>query len=53
MTTELNNLESIRKWLRNICSDFDVIGFATKRGKTLPLNLESGTLGNVIESFGL
>lgn len=53
MAKALTNVEAIKQWVRDIYSDFrfDVTGFATKSGKIIPLNLEPGTLGNVIEGI--
>jgi Restriction endonuclease EcoRV len=41
----------VRTLLKDIYASFkfDIVGFATSTGKVLPLNLEPGTLGNVIE----
>lgn len=51
MPKKLKNLEDIKKWIRAIYADFefDITGFSTRQGKIIPLNLEPGTLGNVIE----
>lgn len=48
---KITDLEEIKQWVRNIYADFefDIVGFATKQGKVIPLNLEPGTLGNIIE----
>ncbi|MDE2145001.1 MAG: restriction endonuclease [Patescibacteria group bacterium] len=53
MSKPLTDLHDIKKWIADIYSDFkfDVIGFATSKGKVIPLNLEPGTLGNVIEGL--
>lgn len=53
MAKELTDLEDIKQWVRDMYADFsfDVTGFATKSGKIIPLNLEPGTLGNVIEGI--
>jgi len=50
-SSPLRNLDVIKTWVKDIYADFafDIIGFATKSGKAIPLNLEPGTLGNVIE----
>jgi hypothetical protein len=47
----LLKLDDIKDWVRKMYADFsfEVIGFATKSGKIIPLNLEPGTLGNVME----
>ena len=47
----LTNLNDIKDWIKDVYADFefDIVGFATKQGKVIPLNLEPGTLGNVIE----
>ncbi|MBI2439381.1 MAG: restriction endonuclease [Candidatus Moranbacteria bacterium] len=51
MSKSLTTAEDVKEWLKSIYADFnfDIIGFATKQGKVIPLNLEPGTLGNVIE----
>lgn len=53
MPKVLAGIEDVKQWVRNIFSDFtfDVLGFATRSGKIIPLNLEPGTLGNVIEGI--
>jgi hypothetical protein len=49
--TTLSSLNDVKDWIRKIYADFefDIVGFATRQGKIIPLNLEPGTLGNVIE----
>lgn len=51
MNKSLANIDQIKSFVKDLVADFkfDIIGFATKQGKILPLNLEPGTLGNIIE----
>lgn len=44
-------IEQVKDWVKTQYTDFvfDVIGFATSSGTIIPLNLEPGTLGNIIE----
>lgn len=46
-----SNVDLIKNWVKGIYADFvfDIMGFATSRGTVIPLNLEPGTLGNIIE----
>ncbi|TSD00612.1 MAG: type II restriction endonuclease [Candidatus Peregrinibacteria bacterium Greene1014_49] len=49
----LVDIEQVKKWIEKIYSDFlfDIVGIATSKGEILPLNLEPGTLGNIIEGL--
>lgn len=51
MKEVLDNITDIKSWISNILADFnfDIVGFATSKGNIIPLNLEPGTLGNIIE----
>lgn len=51
MSKPLLQVDEVKQWVREIYADFafEIIGFATKSGKVIPLNLEPGTLGNIIE----
>src|SRR5580693_9155558 len=44
-------VDEMKAWVREMYSDFvfDIVGFATSTGKIIPLDLEPGTLGNIIE----
>ena len=48
---KLSDIREIKQFIKSLISDFkfEIVGFATAQGKVLPLNLEPGTLGNIIE----
>ncbi len=50
-STKKATVAEMKAWVREMYSDFvfDIVGFATSTGKIIPLDLEPGTLGNIIE----
>ncbi len=51
MSKPITDIDELKNFVKGLVADFkfEIIGFATKQGKILPLNLEPGTLGNIIE----